>query len=121
MNQHPRLATRYGVMKKSPEKPQAVSGADYDHSNPLSMHTDHTVYDGTPGYLQYLYQAQGSVSSKVCDGLAAAEYMREHHPEAFRLLTTVQVTHSSRNVLYAKDGESLDLSKPDRSLDTMFE
>jgi len=102
MNQHPVRSTAYGVMRKTAES--AKQGADYDMSNPLSMHTDHSVYHGTPGYLQFLYQAEGSVRSKVCDGLALAEYVREHHPEAFKLLTTVEMTHSSRNTLYTKEG-----------------
>merc|ERR1712187_742631 len=102
LNQHPVRSTRYGVMRKTAES--ATQGADYDMGNPVSMHTDHTVYHGTPGYLQALYQAEGSVRSKVCDGLALAEYVREHHPEAFRLLTTVEITHSSRNALYTREG-----------------
>eukprot|EP00443_Scrippsiella_acuminata_P001713 CAMPEP_0115209760 /NCGR_PEP_ID=MMETSP0270-20121206/21900_1 /TAXON_ID=71861 /ORGANISM="Scrippsiella trochoidea, Strain CCMP3099" /LENGTH=552 /DNA_ID=CAMNT_0002623399 /DNA_START=89 /DNA_END=1747 /DNA_ORIENTATION=- len=102
LNQHPVRSTTYGVMRKTADS--AKQGADYDMSNPLSMHTDHSVYQGTPGYLQFLYQAEGSVRSKVCDGLALAEYVREHHPEAFRLLTTVQMTHSSRNTLYSREG-----------------
>jgi len=102
LNQHPVRSTTYGVMRKTAES--AKQGADYDMSNPLSMHTDHSVYQGTPGYLQFLYQAEGSVTSKVCDGLALAEYVREHHPDAFRLLTTVEMTHSSRNTLYSREG-----------------
>lgn len=68
------------------------------------MHTDHSVYNGTPGYLQFLYQAQGSVTSKVCDGLAIAEYFKINHPEEYKLLTEVQITHSSRNNIYARSG-----------------
>jgi len=103
LNQHPVRTTRYGVMHTRAKAAQA--GADYDHSNPLSMHTDHSVYNGTPGYLQFLYQAQGHVQSRVCDGLAIAEYVREHHPEEYKLLTEVQITHSSRNNIYAKNGD----------------
>lgn len=120
LNRHPRRKHDYFIMRKKPEY-TTVSSSDYDHAQPLSMHTDHTVYDGTPGYLQVMYQAEGSVTSKVCDGLAAAEYMRTHHPEAYDLLTTVAVTHSSRNVLYGLDGGRVDLSKGERSPDTMFE
>jgi len=101
-NQHPVRSTTYGVMRKTAES--AKQGADYDMTNPLSMHTDHSVYQGTPGYLQFLYQAEGSVRSKVCDGLALAEYVREHHPEAYKFLTTVDMTHSSRNTLYTREG-----------------
>jgi len=68
------------------------------------MHTDHTVYNGTPGYLQFMYQAQGHVTSKVCDGVALSNYMRDNHPEEYKLLTSVHITHSSRNCLYAEDG-----------------
>lgn len=102
INQHPVRSTRYGIMHTRPQA--ELAGADYDMANPLSMHTDHSVYNGTPGYLQFMYQAQGSVTSKVCDGLALANYLKEHHPEDFELLTTVQITHSSRNNIYAKNG-----------------
>jgi len=102
LNQHPMRATRFGVIHTQARG--EIAGADYDHKNPLSMHTDHSVYHGTPGYLQFMYQARGSVTSKVCDGVAVANYMREHHPEDFKLLTTVNVTHSSRNCIYAKSG-----------------
>lgn len=102
LNQHPVRSTRYGVMRKTADS--AKQGADYDMANPLSMHTDHSVYQGTPGFLQFLYQAEGSVTSRVCDGLALAEYVREHRPDAFKLLTTVEITHSSRNALYTREG-----------------
>jgi len=102
MNQHPVRSTTFGVMRKTAES--AKQGADYDMSNPLSMHTDHSVYQGTPGYIQFLYQAEGSVRSKVCDGLALAQYVKEHHPEAYKILTTVEMTHSSRNTLYTREG-----------------
>jgi len=102
MNQHPVRSTTYGVMRKTAES--AKQGADYDMANPLSMHTDHSVYQGTPGYIQFLYQAEGSVRSKVCDGLALAEHVRLHHPKAWKLLTTVEMTHSSRNTLYTREG-----------------
>mmetsp|Transcript_74096 Transcript_74096/g.131008 ORF Transcript_74096/g.131008 Transcript_74096/m.131008 type:complete len:570 (+) Transcript_74096:56-1765(+) len=102
LNQHPVRATRFGVIHTQARG--EIAGADYDHKNPLSMHTDHSVYHGTPGYLQFMYQARGSVSSKVCDGVALANYMKENHPEDYELLTTVQLTHSSRNCIYAKNG-----------------
>lgn len=79
-------------------------GADYDMENPLCMHTDHTVYQGTPGFLQWLYQAKGSVRTKVCDGYAIANFIKENHPEEYETLTTVEITHSSRNTLYTKEG-----------------
>jgi len=109
MNQHPVRNTRYFMIQKS----AAISqGADYDMQNPLSMHTDHTVYDGTPGFLQFMYQAEGSCQSKVCDGVALAEYMREHYPEEFKLLTTTEITHSSRNNLYTPDGSPRNVADP---------
>eukprot|EP00746_Dinoflagellata_sp_MGD_P073334 gnl/MRDRNA2_/MRDRNA2_29766_c0_seq1.p1 gnl/MRDRNA2_/MRDRNA2_29766_c0~~gnl/MRDRNA2_/MRDRNA2_29766_c0_seq1.p1 ORF type:complete len:629 (-),score=87.72 gnl/MRDRNA2_/MRDRNA2_29766_c0_seq1:197-1966(-) len=109
MNQHPVRNTRYFVIQKSAAVAQ---GADYDMQNPLSMHTDHTVYHGTPGFLQFMYQAEGSCQSKVCDGVALAEYMRKHHPQDFELLTTVAITHSSRNNLYTPAGAPRDVSDP---------
>lgn len=107
MNQHPVRSTRYFVIQKSPGLAQ---GADYDIQNPLSMHTDHTVYHGTPGFLQFMYQAEGSCESKVCDGVALAEFVRKNHPEEFKLLTTVAITHSSRNNLYTPDGAPRNVS-----------
>jgi alpha-ketoglutarate-dependent taurine dioxygenase len=109
MNQHPVRNTRYFVIQKSAGVSQ---GADYDMQNPLSMHTDHTVYHGTPGFLQFMYQAEGSCQSKVCDGVALAEHMREHHPKDFELLSTVAITHSSRNNLYTPNGAPRDVSDP---------
>ncbi|CAK9085938.1 unnamed protein product [Durusdinium trenchii] len=102
-NQHPVRATRFGVIHTQARGEQA--GADYDQKNPLSMHTDHSVYHGTPGYLQFMYQARGSVKSKVCDGLALAEYLREHHPKDFEMLSHINMTHATRNSIYAKNGE----------------
>lgn len=102
MNQHPVRSTQFGVMRATALS--AEQGADYNMQNPLSMHTDHSVYHGTPGYIQTLYQAEGSVTTKVCDGLALAEHVRTHHPRAFELLSTVHMTHSSRNILYTRDG-----------------
>jgi len=107
-NQHPVRSTRYSYIRKT-EKPQS---GDYDHSNPLCMHTDHTVYHGTPGFFQFLYQAEGDVRSKVCDGLAIAEYVKEHHPEAYEMLTKVHITHSSRNNLYTREGQPIDPTDP---------
>jgi len=124
LNQHPVRSTRYGVMHTH-TGPAGPSNADYDHSNPLSMHTDHSPYNGTPGYIQFMYQAQGTVESKVCDGLALANSFKEMHPEAFELLTTVHVTHSSRNRIYSKNGtysaEEAKLEKSESSEPFTFE
>jgi hypothetical protein len=48
----------------------------------------------------------------VCDGLAIAEYVKEHHPEAYELLTKVHITHSSRNNLYTREGNPIDPTDP---------
>jgi alpha-ketoglutarate-dependent taurine dioxygenase len=108
LNQHPVRRTAHGHMQNT----NTTQGADYNHANPLSMHTDHTVYHGTPGFLQFMHQVQASVESKVCDGLAISEYMKEHHPEAYKLLTEVHVTHSSRNNLYTRDGGPRNIQDP---------
>merc|ERR1719171_2707537 len=80
-------------------------GADYNTSNPLSMHTDHSHYEGTPGYLQFMHQALGSVNTVITDGLAVAEYMRENYPRHFDMLSTVPITHGFCNMLYTKEGK----------------
>lgn len=51
----------------------ADSLSDYNLANQLSMHSDHAFIDGVPGFLQFMFQAQGSVVTKICDGLAIAE------------------------------------------------
>jgi alpha-ketoglutarate-dependent taurine dioxygenase len=109
-NQHPIRNTRYGVIRKHPEV--ANQGSDYNMNNPLSMHTDHTVYHGTPGFLQFLYQAEGHCRSKVVDGVALAEYFKENYPEQYKLLTNVHITHSSRNNLYTIDGAPRNINDP---------
>jgi len=109
-NQHPVRETSWGDMQNTEKS--AEHGHDYNMEKPLSMHTDHSVYHGTPGFLQFMHQAQGSVRSKVCDGLALAAHVKKHHPEAWRLLTTVEITHSSRNVLYCRDGKPRNVYDP---------
>jgi len=110
-NQHPVRETRYGVIRKLATNNYNSSG-DYNMNNPLSMHTDHTVYHGTPGFLQFLYQAEGHCRSKVVDGIALAEYFRENFPDQYKLLTEVHITHSSRNNLYTLDGKSRNINDP---------
>jgi len=110
-NQHPVRETRYGVIRKLATN-QYNSSGDYNMNNPLSMHTDHTVYHGTPGFLQFLYQAEGHCRSKVVDGIALAEYFRENFPDQYKLLTEVHITHSSRNNLYTIDGKSRNIKDP---------
>uniref|UniRef100_A0A0G4I469 TauD/TfdA-like domain-containing protein n=1 Tax=Chromera velia CCMP2878 TaxID=1169474 RepID=A0A0G4I469_9ALVE len=109
MNQHPVRKHNCGVIRTNPSEHQ---GADYDMQNPLSMHCDHSLYHGTPGFLQFMYQAQGKVTSRVADGLALAEHIRIHHPDKFRLLRDVKLTYASRNVLYTKDGKPRHVSVP---------
>jgi alpha-ketoglutarate-dependent taurine dioxygenase len=104
INQHSVRATRYGVVRSTAEAKS--QGADYNTSNQLSMHTDHSHYEGTPGYLQFMHQALGSVNTVITDGLAVAEYMRENYPEHFDMLSKVPITHGFCNMLYSKDGKS---------------
>jgi len=103
INQHQVRATRYGVIRSTTEAEK--QGADYNTSNPLSMHTDHSHYEGTPGYLQFMHQALGSVNTVITDGLAVAEYMRENYPKHFDMLSTVPINHGFCNMLYTKEGK----------------
>lgn len=112
MNAHPIREQRYGVIQKKKAAKIANQGKDYNHSDPLSMHTDHSPYHGIPGFLQFMYQAEGNVTSKVCDGLAVAQYVQDHHPQAFDILCNVEFTHAIRNMVYTKDGASRDLNDP---------
>merc|ERR1719159_997024 len=109
MNQHPVRNTRYFVIQKAAAVTQ---GQDYDMQKPLSMHTDHTVYHGTPGFVQFMYQAEGHCRSKVVDGVALAEYFEENFPDEYKLLTEVHITHSSRNNLYTTEGAPRNIHDP---------
>lgn len=110
-NQHPVRNTRYGVIRKLAIA-KYTQGSDYDMQNPLSMHTDHTVYHGTPGFLQFLHQAEGHCRSKVVDGIAVAEYFKVNFPDQYKLLTEVHITHSSRNNLYTTEGAPRNIHDP---------
>jgi len=97
----PRRKTKYGMMRK---KGSAGLASDYNFNKQLTMHTDHAFYWSVPGYFQYNWQVQGSVQSKVCNGITVAEHLREADPEAFELLSTVHVTHALRTNHYSFDG-----------------
>jgi len=60
---------------------------------------------GTPGFLQFNWQAQGSVTTKVVNGISVAEHIRAKHPWAFELLSSVHVTHAVRTNHYTFDGD----------------
>ena len=59
---------------------------DYKVENFLAMHTDHSFIENVPGYLQFMWQVNGSYLARACDGFAIAEDLRVSDPEAFRLL-----------------------------------
>uniref|UniRef100_A0A7S0AMY0 TauD/TfdA-like domain-containing protein n=1 Tax=Pyrodinium bahamense TaxID=73915 RepID=A0A7S0AMY0_9DINO len=71
------------------------NGSDHDHHIVMAAHHD---YSPDNGYLQFVYQAQGSARSTVCDGLALADYFCKHHAEEFRLLTTTPLVHSHEGI-----------------------
>mmetsp|Transcript_46159 Transcript_46159/g.128625 ORF Transcript_46159/g.128625 Transcript_46159/m.128625 type:complete len:813 (+) Transcript_46159:2472-4910(+) len=103
---HPRRRTSHGVMRKQMATAAAADSlVDYNLGNPLSMHTDHAFIAGVPGYLQFMMQAQGSVVTKIVDGFAVAEYLRETDPEAFKILSTANFTHSLRTIHYDRNGD----------------
>merc|ERR1712048_851546 len=108
MYQPPRRKTNYGVMRKNMAAlnlGNEAALADYNFKNPLSMHTDHAIYEETPGFLQFDWQAQGSVTTKVVNGISVAEHIRATHPWAFELLSSVHVTHAVRTNHYTFDGD----------------
>jgi alpha-ketoglutarate-dependent taurine dioxygenase len=78
---------------------------DYKLSKFLRMHTDHSFNADVPGWLQFMWQANGGCIARACDAFAIAEDLRVSDPEAFRLLTTVPVTHSMRTMHYSVDGK----------------
>ena len=104
--QHPRRRTAHGVMRE--KTPVASHLSDYDLANPLSMHTDHAFIENVPGFMQFMFQAQGSVHTRVCDGFAVAEELRRTEPDAFRILSSVPFTHSLRTVHYDERGDYCD-------------
>jgi hypothetical protein len=110
-NQHPVRNTRYGVIRKLAIA-KYTQGSNGLPAFSLSMHTDHTVYHGTPGFLQFLHQAEGHCRSKVVDGIAVAEYFKVNFPDQYKLLTEVHITHSSRNNLYTTEGAPRNIHDP---------
>jgi alpha-ketoglutarate-dependent taurine dioxygenase len=124
MNQHTNRTTRYSVTHakagiEGEVEPEPIQKSmDYDCRHKLPMHTDHSQFPGTPGYLQFMQNLQGPVTSYVCDGLAVAKHMESHFPDEYRLLTEVSVTHSFRNRLYTRGGHYRDIgSSEDSSAD----
>ena len=72
---------------------------------PLQFHTDLPHY-ASPPQVQLLHcisqtSCEGG-ANKLVDGFAVAEYMREHHPAAFQLLTSVRMEYKDfhREVLW---------------------
>ena len=64
---------------------------------PLQFHTDLPHYSSPP-QVQLLHcieqcSCEGG-ANKFVDGFAVAEHLRAHHPEAFRLLTTVKMEYA---------------------------
>uniref|UniRef100_A0A7S2GXY1 TauD/TfdA-like domain-containing protein n=1 Tax=Octactis speculum TaxID=3111310 RepID=A0A7S2GXY1_9STRA len=110
MYQHPRRKSRYGVMREKMATAAAPHLSDYNFDNALSMHTDHAFIDGVQGYFQFMLQAQGSVRSKVCNGLAVAAYIRDTDPRSFELLSSTNVTHSLRTLHYDVNGDYCHIS-----------
>jgi alpha-ketoglutarate-dependent taurine dioxygenase len=78
---------------------------DYKLAKFLRMHTDHSFIQDVPGWLQFMWQVNGGCLARGTDGFAIAEDLRASDPEAFRLLTTVPVTHSMRTMHYSVDGK----------------
>lgn len=119
LNQHTNRTTRYSVTHAAADsdgmtKPEPIQKSmDYDCGFRLPMHTDHSQFPGMPGYLQFMQNLQGDVQSYVTDGLAVAHYIKEHYPDDFELLTTVQVTHSFRNKLYTESGAYKNIAAED--------
>merc|ERR1719316_1907467 len=105
--QPPRRKFYSGIMHSKMEKiniGECDHLSDYNFRNALSMHNDHAIYHSTPGYLQWNWQAQGSVKTKVTNGVAVAEHIRRTDPAAFELLSTVHITHAVRTNHYSSDG-----------------
>lgn len=95
--QHPFWSLKYDVLRESSD----------DAPKHAQMRTDNAD-DPAAGYLKWMYQAQGSVRTKLSDGLAIANHIKEHHPAAYEILTSVEVTHTSRT--HAPDLEGVSAS-----------
>jgi alpha-ketoglutarate-dependent taurine dioxygenase len=103
MYQHPRRHENWFSLRSKAK--WVKNQNDYKVENFLAMHTDHSFIENVPGYLQFMWQVNGSYLARACDGFAIAEDLRVSDPEAFRLLTTVPVTHSLRTMHYSVDGK----------------
>lgn len=86
-----------------------MGGRDYDFKKTLAMHTDHTTYAGSPGFVAFMQQVEGVSTTKLADGMAIVDEFRRTMPEAFELLSTVPVSHGIRHRLYTEDGVPRDL------------
>eukprot|EP01084_Bolivina_argentea_P167515 290716_1 len=104
LRMHHALNTSHWVSRTFGSEPENPISSDFDQRNPLAMHTDHSFFSDTSAYLIWMYQSQGDVMSKICDGLAVAKYIKEYYPNEFNLLSTINATHSVRNVLVSKEG-----------------
>jgi len=86
-----------------------VGGRDYDFKKTLAMHTDHSHYSGSPGFVAFMQQVEGVSTTKLADGMAIVDEFRRTMPEAFELLSTVPVSHGMRHRLYSDAGAPRDV------------
>uniref|UniRef100_A0A182R037 Gamma-butyrobetaine dioxygenase n=1 Tax=Anopheles farauti TaxID=69004 RepID=A0A182R037_9DIPT len=103
-NECRRLADRVGFIRKTHYGEEFIVKAKEGTSNvaylstPLQMHTDLPYYDYKPGcnLLHCLVQSTNVVGGEnlIADGFYVAEYLRQHHPDEFRLLSETLVDWS---------------------------
>uniref|UniRef100_A0A182NU35 Gamma-butyrobetaine dioxygenase n=1 Tax=Anopheles dirus TaxID=7168 RepID=A0A182NU35_9DIPT len=99
-----RLANRVGFIRKTHYGEEFIVKAKEGTSNvaylstPLQMHTDLPYYDYKPGcnLLHCLVQSTNTVGGEnlIADGFYVAEYLRQHHPDDFRVLSETLVDWS---------------------------
>lgn len=113
---HSRKNQVFHICQKFGAKPKQVVSQDYDLDYDLNMHTDGVNYITSGSFLQANYQSVSDVTTRVCDGFACADYLKEKYPEYYDILTKTQVAHGMRHQLYDRHGIHSDLKKNQREL-----
>lgn len=103
-NQHPVRNSQVFQMCQEMDAPTKEVSQDYDLSYGLSMHTDSVLYASSHSFLQANYHTICDGSTRITDGFACADYLKERYPEYYKILSTTPVTYGIRHQLYTRDG-----------------
>lgn len=83
----------------------------YNTDQQLANHTDQVLY-GTPGVLLMFHCAFGQGGNSITDGFAAAQALRERHPEKFQILTQYGLNLGRRLDYYSAGRMNFNVCNP---------